>query len=247
MQFDWWTFAFQIVNILVLIWLLRLFLFRPVARIIAERKAETDRVLQEAEVAKQAAITAQLAAQAENKRISAERFDLLEAARAEAEKQKDVLLEKAKDEADGIVQNAKAVAARTEDEERRKRVRRAADLSVAITRRLLANLPDDVRLAGYPKRLADALSELDSGQKAAMAANTDDLHLVAPRSLSEEEMTAARDAVGSFLKLDGTLPVEVDESLIAGLELRSRHGVIHNSLGSDLERMTEALANDAQD
>ncbi len=52
MNFDWVTFSFQLVNVLVLLAILRHFLFRPVADIIAQRQAETDAALRAAETAK---------------------------------------------------------------------------------------------------------------------------------------------------------------------------------------------------
>ena len=39
MRIDLWTLGLQAINALVLIWLLARFLFRPIAAIIAERKA----------------------------------------------------------------------------------------------------------------------------------------------------------------------------------------------------------------
>ena len=42
MQFDWTTFALEIVNFLVLVWILRRFLYRPVTDVIARRAAEVE-------------------------------------------------------------------------------------------------------------------------------------------------------------------------------------------------------------
>ena len=66
------------------------------------------------------------------------------------------------------------------------------------------------------------------------------------RTLSEEERQSVDAAIGPLVEHDGSLPVEIDGSLIAGLELRSRHGVIRNSLGSDLDRVAKALAENEQ-
>ena len=55
MSFSWSTFALQAVNFLVLVWLLRRFLFKPVGAIVAERKAEIARAQAEAEAARQSA------------------------------------------------------------------------------------------------------------------------------------------------------------------------------------------------
>lgn len=49
MQFDWTTFALEIVNFLVLIWLLERLLYKPVLSAISGRRAEIQKTLAEAE------------------------------------------------------------------------------------------------------------------------------------------------------------------------------------------------------
>ena len=61
MRFDWWTLALQFVNVVVLIWLLSRFLFRPVADIIAARQAAITRSLDDV-ATKQAQVDAERAA-----------------------------------------------------------------------------------------------------------------------------------------------------------------------------------------
>ena len=246
MQFDWWTFAFQLVNIAVLAWLLARFLFKPVARIIAERKAETDRVLKEAEAAKRDAANAEKAAAAERDRIAAERADLLQKAREDADAQKQALLDDAKAEAAAVMQKARDAAVHVSKEEHEKQLQRATDLAIAVTGRLLADLPVDARISGYPERLAEVLSKLGQEERSAILTDGGGLHLVAPRALTDEERKAVDAAIGGMVGHDVSLPVEVDETLLAGLELRSRHGMIRNSLGSDLERMAKALTDHEQ-
>ena len=48
MRIDWTTLALQTVNVLVLVWLLARFLFRPVSTIIAERRAAAEKLLADA-------------------------------------------------------------------------------------------------------------------------------------------------------------------------------------------------------
>ncbi|MDD4933605.1 MAG: F0F1 ATP synthase subunit delta [Methylacidiphilaceae bacterium] len=49
MSFDWTTFILQVINFLVLVWLLHRLLFRPVLRLVAERKAATAKAWEEAQ------------------------------------------------------------------------------------------------------------------------------------------------------------------------------------------------------
>lgn len=48
MQFDWVTFVLEIVNFLILVWILKRFLYRPILKTIARRKAAIDRTLADA-------------------------------------------------------------------------------------------------------------------------------------------------------------------------------------------------------
>ena len=66
------------------------------------------------------------------------------------------------------------------------------------------------------------------------------LRLIAPKPLSEAE----RKAVFSTLSLPETA-IEVDPALIAGLEMRSDTGLVHNSLAHDLDRIAQALKTEA--
>ena len=52
MELDWTTFILELINFVVLIWILNRFLYRPVTKVIAQRKAAIQRILSEAEMAR---------------------------------------------------------------------------------------------------------------------------------------------------------------------------------------------------
>jgi F-type H+-transporting ATPase subunit b len=97
MQIDWLTVAAQIVNFLVLVWLLQRFLYRPITRAMARREERIETRLSEAKAARE-----EVEAQAGRLR---EQQQALEASREE-------LLSEARQEAD-------AVRARLEDDVRK--------------------------------------------------------------------------------------------------------------------------------
>ena len=49
MALNWSTFAFEIVNFLILIWILQRFLYRPVLAVIAKRRSAIEKTLAEAQ------------------------------------------------------------------------------------------------------------------------------------------------------------------------------------------------------
>lgn len=52
MGFDWSTFVLEIVNFLILVWLLKRFLYKPVLQMVERRKAAVDKTLDDAEQAR---------------------------------------------------------------------------------------------------------------------------------------------------------------------------------------------------
>lgn len=245
MPFDWWTFAFQLVNVLVLLWLLSRFLFRPTARIIAERKATAAAALKQAEEIKAKSEEALKALQREQEETRKQRFDVLEAARVEAEKQKDEALAQARREAAKVIDDAGRTVERNRAAAEQQQLQDAVTLSATMTERLLGNLPEDARFAGYAKRLEDALSALDEEKKTALLSDAGALELVSARALTKSEQAQARKAAAALTGEEREIAIAVDATLIAGLELRGPNGVVHNSLRFDLERISGALADEA--
>ncbi len=73
MHIDWSTLALQTINVLILVWILARFLFRPLREIIAQRQAKTDAVLAEAVAARKQAAEAEAAAKKERADMEAQR------------------------------------------------------------------------------------------------------------------------------------------------------------------------------
>ena len=95
MHFDLQTLALQTVNVLVLVWLLARFLFRPVARIISERRTAADAVLAEAEAAR-AKVAADAASLEQHRQaLLGDGERIMVAARASAEAERDAIMRQA--------------------------------------------------------------------------------------------------------------------------------------------------------
>src|SRR5579871_634885 len=102
MRIDWWTLGLQAANVLVLVFILSRFLFRPVVAVIEARQAAIANLLAQAEAEKAAARGERDKAAAEAERNAAARSEVLEAAAAEAGKLKAAVLASAREEADHL-------------------------------------------------------------------------------------------------------------------------------------------------
>ena len=102
MSFDLWTLGFQALNVLVLVWLLHRFFWKPVAAMIADRQAKAVALLQDAEAQRAEAEAALKAIETSREGGATERDAILAAARTDAEAARDALLAEARAEADAL-------------------------------------------------------------------------------------------------------------------------------------------------
>ena len=240
MQIDWWTLGLQTVNALVLIWLLSRFLFRPIASILADRKAAAQRLLDEAAAAEASARTLEEQARAAVEEIAAKRAETIRAATEEAKAASRELLDAAKTDADRMRADMRADIERLEKTERRAEAERASLLSVDIARRLLDRLPQASRVAGFVEGLAEAIAALPELERADFGRRGETM-LTAPRPLTAEEESLCHGALDRALGRPLEFSLRVDPTLLAGLELENNHTSIRNSLRADLERISATL------
>lgn len=237
MTFDWTTLALQLINVLILLAILRHFLFRPVAAIIAKRQQETDRAREAAQAAQAKAEAEAQAARKATEATRAARAETLDAARREAEALRDAIVAQARQEARKIAEDAAATEAARSAEREAHALARARDLAATIALRALANQPADI--AGYTGRLCAALDALPETERTALLSGAD-LKIVSPGPLGAQDRAAVAAALARFGVAPGW---DSDPALLAGLELVSATGAVRNSLAHDLDRITEALRN----
>jgi F-type H+-transporting ATPase subunit b len=241
MRIDWSTLALQTINALVLIWLLARFLFRPIAGIIAERQNAAQTLIADADAAKRAAVLERDTAARETQQLVAARGDAMKAVAADAAAEKAALLAAAQADADRLRAAATAEAETARVEQDKLVAVRATQLAVDIAAKLLAKLPENVRVSGFIDGLADAIAHLSEPVRAQLGADGVAFTLAAPLALSPQELEQCRTVISGCLNRAVSLAVEVDPQLIAGLELRTAHAVVRNNFGADLAQIRAAL------
>lgn len=243
MKLDWSTLALQTINALILVWLLARFLFRPVAKIMAERQASAKALMSDAKAAKLAAQAERDTAQAEREQLAAQRAQTLAHFETEAQAQREALLSAARDEADRIRAQASAEIARERAAQAEAASAAKLQLAVDIAGKLLDQLPDGMRVTAFIAGLANGVRLLSPAARAEMAADTS-LRLSVPRALTVDERAACEAALATALGRRVEFTTDVDRALIAGLELSGTHGVVRNSWRDQLEQIHDGLLRD---
>ncbi|QBL85250.1 F0F1 ATP synthase subunit B [Burkholderia pseudomallei] len=244
MRIDWSTLALQTVNVVVLVWLLSRFLFRPVSDIIAKRQAAARKLIDDASRERDAAHAERERARAERASLAAARDDALKDALAQAAAERERLIAAARADAQALRDAARAQADADAVQRAKALDARATRLAIDIAAKLLARLPDSARVAGFVDGVAASLARLPADVRASLADEDAQVRLVAPRALTAQEAAACRAAFAASVGRPLEPDVRVDPALIAGLELESKYANVRNSLRQDLVTIEAALLNE---
>jgi len=249
MRIDWWTLALQTVNVLVLVWILGRFFFRPIADIVARRQSEAGRIMAEAAAARQQAAELKAQAEATHDRLDEERGNLLRGARQAAQAEKAELLAQASSDIAKLRGEAQAAILQQQQAAELAVVARASELSVDIARRLLQRLPARLALSAFVQGLCGEITALAPEARSLLAAAdaAHPLEVVSAVPLAEDETILLRDALRGALGVAPPLTFRAEPALIAGLELRGRHTVVRNNWQADLGRIREELIHGGHD
>lgn len=244
MHFDFWTLGLQAVNVLVLIWILHRFLFRPVLRVIDQRQAAIRHTLDEAEATRQEANTARDTAAGRLANIRSEAETILADAQALAAQHAAARLAEADRLIDEKRQAAQASLAVDRAAAASDLVDTAGQLGTQIALKLLGRLPADIGFAAFLDGLATSLESsppaIRQGLTDAARSNPGlEIHTAAPLPAADMEQCRARLAqVFGFIP---NLRSNIRPEILAGLELHSPHFSLTNSWGADLAALKIAL------
>lgn len=246
MHIDWWTFALQTINFLILVWLLQRFLYRPVVAVIARRRDEIQRLVADADREKAAAEEQKRQLEGARAGMANERDRLLTEAREQAMKEKEHDLAAARAEADKIIADARAKLEAERQAAKGHLQVQAVRLGVALAQRLLGQTrPADPIDPFFGRTLAaiDRLPAEERGRLARQAA-TDGLVLASAVPLSQ----ATRKDCAARLELvfgpDMKLDFVVEPALLAGIELRLPNLVMGDNWRDSLAAADAALSSD---
>ncbi len=225
MLIDWFTVAAQALNFLILVWLLKRFLYQPILHAIDEREKRIALTLADADRKMTEATQEHDAFQHKNQEFSQQRAALLTQATEEAKVERQRLLDAARQAADAI--SSKHLETLQND---------ARNLSQAIQRRtqqevfaIARQALTDLAATSLEERLAEVfirhLGELDEQQKAnlvtALEKASPPALIRSAFNLPAEQRAALRQALNETCAAEIEVRFETAPELISGIELSS--------------------------
>jgi F-type H+-transporting ATPase subunit b len=242
MTIDWWTLGIQAVNVIILIWLLGRFFWRPVAAMIEHRRATAQQVLAEAETKRSQAADALAQIERTRAGFDQERTSIIAAAHQAAEEARTAMLAAAAGEAAALQASARTMIDKERDAAEAAWIERTNQLAVEIARRLVARLDGSVISAAFLDWLLQEIRGLPENERDAVAADGVVLEAVSAAPIAPADQEHYRKLIGEAFGTHPQIDFKVDAALVAGLELRGPHLVVANSWRADLNRILADLA-----
>lgn len=224
MLIDWFTVGAQVINFLVLVWLLKRYLYQPILKAIDVREQRIAAELANASNKQAAADAARDEFQARNARFDADRDALLAKATADAATEQKRLLAEARDAGDALRARQRA-ALQTERANLGESIARLTGREVlTVARRTLADLADadlEARMAGvFVRRLREMTPDAAAVLAEALRSAAGPACLRSTFELGDDAKAAIRQGLDTLVGGPVAVAFEIAPDQLCGIELR---------------------------
>jgi F-type H+-transporting ATPase subunit b len=241
MSIDWITVSAQIVNFLILVWLLKRFLYQPVMQAMERREQRIAAQLSEAQAREQGAAAEAERFRKERAALERRSDEFLAAAQNEAEEQKKRMLEDGRRQA-GEARSHWRKQIDQEMEEFLVNLRRqAAGVVQEIARKALADLADAGLEAQIVERFIGRLQTLDDGARKALTDRAGPISVVSGFELDETLRERLTRSIREHLGGDVELVFAQSPDLICGIELTSGGRRLSWNLAEYMEDLADRI------
>jgi F-type H+-transporting ATPase subunit b len=223
MLIDWFTVGAQALNFLILVWLMKRFLYQPILNAIDAREKRIAKELAEADAKKAEAKKEQDEFQRKNEEFDQQRAGLLIKATDEAKAERQRLMDEARKAADAL--SAKRQESLRSDAKNLNQAitRRAQDEVFAIVRKALSDLAtvslEERMVEVFTRRLGEMNGEAKAGLGEALKTASEPSLVRSAFDLPTDQRAAIQKAVNETFSADIHLRFETSPELVSGIEL----------------------------
>jgi F-type H+-transporting ATPase subunit b len=246
MPIDWFTVIAQVINFLILVWLLKRFLYKPILHAIDEREKGIATQLAQAEAKKAEAQQERDDFQHKNEAFDKERAALLKKAADEADGERQRLLDEARKDADAL-RAKRQDALRNEQRNLSQDIIRWTQKEVfAITRKTLADLAatslEERMLDVFVQRLRALTGAAKEQLAAALKTSTQPVRVRSAFDLPPEQHAAIQKALNETFSADIHLQFEIVPAVVSGIELSTNGQKVAWSIADYLATLEKSTA-----
>jgi F-type H+-transporting ATPase subunit b len=246
MPIDWFTVAAQAINFLILVWLLKRFLYKPILQAIDQREKGIATQLAQAEAKRAEAQKQCDDFQHKNEAFDQERASLLKKAEEEANAQRQRLLEDARKAADSLRTKRQEALQSEQRNLGQEIIRRTQKEVFAVTRRALtdlANVSLEQRMTEVFIERLRALSGAAKEQLAvALKASPQPARVCSAFDLPAAQRGAIENAIKETFATQAKVQFETAPQVVSGIELSASGQKLAWSIAEYLSTLQKSTA-----
>ncbi len=246
MLIDWFTVGAQALNFLILVWLMKRFLFKPILHAIDEREKRIATELANADQKKAEAQKESDEFKHKNEEFDQHRATLLSKATAEAKAERQRLLDEARQEAEALSANRMETMRNDAHSLNQAISRRTREEVFAIARKALTDLATtslEERLGEvFTRRLREMDGQAKAGLAEALKTASDPALVRSTFDLPAEQRAAIQNALNETFSAEIHVRFETAPDLISGIELTTNGQKVAWSIADYLTSLEKGVA-----
>ncbi|RXG11645.1 ATP synthase F0 subcomplex B subunit [Leeuwenhoekiella aestuarii] len=223
MKINWFTVIAQVINFLILVWLLKKFLYKPILNAVNTREKKITDELKDADAQKASAQQEKDDFKKKNTDFDTHKKNLMAAAVADAATQKEQLITAAKTQANELRTTMEKAAQEDQKNENAARAHDNQDQVFAMTRKALTAIAsvslEEHAANSFIQRLKSATEEEKKQMQDAFQSKEHVLLVRSAFALAEEQQASIKNVVKGVLNVEKTMEFKTDPQLVSGIEL----------------------------
>jgi F-type H+-transporting ATPase subunit b len=244
---DWFTFIAQIINFIILVFLLWRFLYKPITKTMGERRKRIERQWKEAQQKQEEAQAEAESYRQKQQDLEQRREELLNEAKEKAKAEQETLIKQARQEVDKKQAEWHESIERQQDSFLENLRQRVQEQTHKISRRALQDLAnaelEERAISVFIERLKHLEEEERETFRKSVQESEEDVVINSAFDMSEETQQKLRDILRKEDIVNGNeIKFSTSSDLICGVEMRSKNHQIAWSLADYLESLEEQLS-----
>jgi F-type H+-transporting ATPase subunit b len=251
MKIDWFTVIAQVINFLILVWLLKKFLYKPILNAVNEREKKISDNLNDAASQKKAAQKEQDDFKKKNDDFDTQKKGLLDKAVADANAEKDKLITAAKANADALGASMEKEFKEKQDQDKKNLAENTQKQVFAITRKAFTDLAsvslESQSVDTFIKHLTNEKKPEKQKFIDAFKVNSNAILVKSAFNFPKKEQTDLTDAVNKLLGSKIELQFKTAPELISGIELSTNGYKVAWSFSEYLNELEKNISSETKE
>jgi F-type H+-transporting ATPase subunit b len=246
MQINWFTVIAQVLNFLILVWLLKRFLYKPILKAIDERENKIAGQIKDADAKDALAKKEQSKFEKKNETFDKEKKELMDKAIAETNEERQKLLEIARNEASDLRTKLEKSLKEMQENLSRNIALKTQEEVFAIARKTLADLAshslEEQSTNIFIKRLNESTNKEKKQFVETFKTGSDPILVQSAFDLPEKQQADIKNAVNKILGAETRFKFKTTPELVSGIELTSNGYKLAWSISEYLDSLQKSIS-----